>query len=204
MNNKGFTQHHFHQTIYLNFKNVMKRNYFSINKYYDCESGAGFTIIEIIITIALLAFGIVGIYGFFYPASALTSNFSLHSTADYFAQEGLEVVKNIRDSNIIHRTTWSQGLSNCSAGCQLDYKTGTIVETFVNILQTYTGSPLNINSDGFYSYDAGTATKFKRKVTITRPFPSNSNILKVDVLVLWDYNGKSFSFDTIGYIYNLQ
>ena len=167
------------------------------------KSGAGFTIVELIVTIVILSFGVIGIYGFFHPAISLTSNFTMHSTADYLAQEGLEIVKNIRDNNILQNLNWSQGLSSCTTGCQLDYKTGTLVETLVNRLQTYTGNPLNKNIDGFYSYDTGTATKFKRKITITRPFTSNQNILKVDVLVMWDYNGKPFSYNTLGYIYNL-
>ena len=163
----------------------------------------GFSMVEIIATIAILSFGIIGIYGVFHPASVLTGNFTMRITADYLAQEGLEVVKNIRDNNIVNNRVWSQGLSGCSAGCQLDYKTGTAVETPANTLKPYTGNPLNINSDGFYSYDTGNALKFKRKITITRPFPSNSNILKVKVLVTWDYNSKPFNFETVGYIYNL-
>lgn len=163
----------------------------------------GFTTVELIITIVFLAFGILGIYGFFYPASVLTGNFSMHSIADYLAQEGMEVAKNIRDNNTLSDLRWSEGLVDCASGCQLDYKTGTLVETPANALKSYTGDPLNLNEGGFYSYDQGTATKFKRKITVTQPFVGNDDILKVIVLVAWDYNGKPFSFETIGYLYNL-
>lgn len=172
----------------------------------------GFTMVELIVTIVILAFGIMGIYGFFHPASILTGNFPLRVTADYLAQEGLEIVKNIRDNNIINNLEWSNGLSLCSSGCQLDYKTGTDVETPANTLKPYTGQPLNLNSDGFYSYDQGSASKFTRKITITQPAVCSGepeicyfldNVLKVNVLVSWDYNNKPFSFETIGYIYNL-
>ena len=165
----------------------------------------GFTIVELIIAIVILSFAIIGIYSFFHPAILLVSNFYFRSTADYLAQEGLEVVKNIRDNNILRGESWSQGFSSCVAGCQLDYKTGTPpIGGSVNPLEPYNDNNfLNINADGFYSYDAGTPTKFKRKVTITKPFPSNQDILKVVVLVKWDHNGNLFTFDTIGYIYNL-
>lgn len=168
--------------------------------------------VELIITIVVLSFGIIGIYGFFQPALILTSNFSLRITADYLAQEGLEIVKNIRDNNIINNLIWSQGLSDCSAGCQLDYKTGTLVETPDNALKDYTGQPLNINTDGFYSYNPGNTTKFKRKITITYPEICSgdpplcfffTDSLKVDVLVTWENNDQPFSFETIGYVYNL-
>lgn len=167
------------------------------------KTNKGFTILEVIIAISLLLFGIMGALAFFAPAIKLTGNFSYHAVADYLAQEGLEVVKNIRDNNIIQNITWSSGLSSCGAGCQLDYKTGTAVQTANNALQAYTGNPLNLNSEGFYSYDSGVATKFKRKITITQPFSGNMDILKVDVLLMWDYDGKPFIFTTIAYIYSL-
>lgn len=173
------------------------------NKINKNKLLTGFTILEVIIAISLLLFSIMGALSFFAPAIKLTGNFSYHAVADYLAQEGLEVVKNIRDNNIIQGISWSSGLSGCKNGCQLDYKTGTAVQTQDNALQAYTGNPLNLNSEWFYSYDAGVATKFKRKITITKPFLSNNDILKVDVLLMWDYDGKPFNFNTIGYIYSL-
>ncbi len=167
------------------------------------ETVKGFTLVELIITIALLSFGIIGIYGVFHPVSLVTANFSLHTTADYLTQEGIEIVENVRDNNILQNKVWSTGLSNCTAGCQLDYKTGTSLEAPMDALQAFSGAFLNINSDGFYSYGAGTPTRFQRKITITKPSASSTDVLKVDVLVIWNYNGKSFSFDTISYIYNL-
>ena len=167
----------------------------------NLKNNKGFTMVELIIVIAILSFGIIGIYSFSYPASILTSSFSLRLTAAYLAQDGLEIINNIRDNNVLSGKNWSGGFNVCDTGCELDYKTGTSVEAAVNILKKYNNNFLNINADGFYSYDTGSTTKFKRKVTITQP-SANTDILKVDVLVTWDYNGQSFSFNTIGYIYN--
>ena len=162
----------------------------------------GFTAVELILTVSLFAFGIFGIYTFFYPAYTLSANFSNRTAADYLAQEAMEIITNIRDNNIIKNQIWSQNISGCDSGCQLDYKTKTPVETPSNALKSYADTPLNLDSNSFYSYDSGTATIFKRKVTIT-PGP-NSDILKVVGLVTWDYNGKSFSYDTTDYIYKLK
>lgn len=165
------------------------------------KKGEGFTMIELIVTIVLLSFGIIGIYSFFYPASILNSNFSLHLTAAYLASDGFEIVKNIRDNNILSGSSWSQGFNICNTGCDLDYKTKTSTETLPNQLKAYTNTFLKINSDGFYSYGPGTNSIFKRKVTITQPGLS-ADTLKVNVLITWNYNNKPFSFSTIGYIYN--
>ena len=163
----------------------------------------GFTVVELIITIAILSFGIIGIYNFLEPAIISNANSSNRLISVYLAQEGLEIIKNIRDNNIIAESAWSQGFSICATGCQLDYKTGTATETPLNQLQPYQNIFLNINSDGFYSYDSGNNTIFKRKVVIIEPTAS-SDILKVDVLVTWNHNGLPFNFSTIGYIYNTQ
>lgn len=160
----------------------------------------GFTIIELIATIAILSFGILGVYSAFTPFIALNSNISYRLTASYLAQDGLEIIRNIRDNNFVAGRPWSQGLLSCSFGCQADYKTGTSGETPANQLQSYgAGNFLNLNSDGFYSYDAGTPTKFKRQITIAQV---STDVLHVYVQIFWDYNGQSYTFDTKEYLYN--
>ncbi len=169
-------------------------------KLSKLNSQKGFSALELIITIAIFGFGILGIYHFFYPALTLTANAPFHITADYLAQEGIEIIKNIRDNNILSGSSWSQGFSICTTGCQGDYKTGTAIQT--TPLGAYKDTFLNNSGSGFYSYDAGVRpTIFKRKITITQP-GSDNNILKVDVLVTWNYNGNPFSYETVGYIYN--
>jgi prepilin-type N-terminal cleavage/methylation domain-containing protein len=166
----------------------------------------GFTIIELMVAIVILSFGIMGAYGAFLPFINATYNISHKFTAVYLAQEGLEIVRNIRDTNFIksagsRSANWSDGLLECELGCQLDYKTGTLTEALPNKLKAYDPSEfLKINEDGFYGYDSGVSTKFKRKVTIDNQL--GADVLKVSVVVTWDYNNKPFSFETVGYLYN--
>lgn len=169
--------------------------------FKNIKTSKGFTIIELMVAIVVLSFGIMGAYGAFFPLINATYNISYKFTAVYLAQEGLEIVRNIRDTNFITSAEWSDGLLECSLGCQLDYKTGTTVETLSNRLRAYDPSEfLKINEDGLYGYDSGTTTKFKRKVTIDDQL--GTDVLKVTVVVTWDYNNKPFSFETIGYLYN--
>lgn len=177
----------------------------------------GFTIIELIITIVFISFALLGIYAFFHPAQILSANFSNHSTALRLGQEGMEVVKNIRDNNIRAGHQWLQGLIGCQNGCQLDYKTGTPAQTPNDRLQPYNESKfLKINDDGFYDYTGASVPShnstlmFKRKITITiAPASSGGPIsqgtpdsLRVEVLVTWKYNNQTLSFTTVGYMYN--
>ncbi len=181
------------------FKNKRKNNF-----QLSSESGAGFTAVELIITIAILAFGVVGLYQAFTPFVSLNYRLSYRLIASYLAQDGLEIVRNLRDNNFVTggQQSWNHGLLNCSSGCEADYKTGTSTEAPENQLQHFNNNYLNINADGFYSYDTGvgsTPTRFQREVIIDR---IASDILKVHVIVTWNYNNQNYSFDTQEYLYN--
>lgn len=166
------------------------------------ESGAGFTMVELIVTIAILSFGILGVYGAFSPLIAQNYTTASQFKAIYLAQEGFEIIKNMRDNNIIKNRDWNFGLQDCGGGCQADYKTATMAETSFNELKAYDENNfLKINADGFYGYDAGTNTIFKRRITIIQL--ENPDILRIEVKIFWDYNNKPFDFETIGYLYNL-
>jgi len=158
----------------------------------------GFTLVEIIVAIAILAFGIVLVYSAFGLTVTLTYNAAYRFTAASLAHEGLEIIKNIRDTNFLNGTAWPSTFISgpCATGCMADYKTLTPAQ-----LTAYTGATLSLDGDGFYSYSGITPTLFSRKITIS-PVAGTANALLVDVAVLWNYNGKSFTVDSQEYLYN--
>jgi prepilin-type N-terminal cleavage/methylation domain-containing protein len=151
----------------------------------------GFTIIELIISIFILAVSTVGVYSAFSIMNILTADAADRLTATYLAQEGMEIVRNIRDTNWLNAgagATWLDGLSACANGCEADYTTGTTAQ-FPYPMTNTTGDFLYINSNGFYNYaTSGTKTRFQRKI-IVAPIPDakgdSSYIVKVTVQVSW-------------------
>ena len=153
----------------------------------------GFTIIELIISIFILAIAIVGVSNAFYIITSLTTNSSDRLAATYLAQEGMEIVRNIRDQNWLNMdtqvagATWlSNGLnlaacSPSSSGCQTDYHSSSII--------AYNGDYLCPDSNGFYSQPSGScssSTKFKRKITITcldKTGTVDNNCLAADYII---------------------
>jgi len=145
---------------------------------------------EMLVAIFILIVGIVGSYSAFTQIIIVTSAVSSKLTAAYLAQEGVEIIRNIRDTNWLQGFNQDNGLSNiCSVGCEADYTTGTNEET--TELKSYTGNQLCINSDGFYNYFSGSLTDFKRKITVELV---DSDILKVSSEVYWEDRGKSYNF----------
>jgi len=164
------------------------------------ESGAGFTIIEVVLALAILSFGILVIYSAFFTMATSTHDLSLRFNAAYLAKEGAEIIRNIRDTNSVNGSPWADGFlgSPCSDLCSVDYKT----EYGYQITPYDNNAFLALNQDGFYSYDvSGTPTLFKRAINIEQISGSDQS-LRVTVTVYWDYNNKPFSFEEVDYVYN--
>ena len=166
------------------------------------KTSKGFTIIELIITIVILAVAIIGVYNAFSIITILTSDSSDRLTATYLSQEGIEIARNIRDKNWLNMDDCSAdpdcdpGTYNWTDGLIIGPKSGTIGcsgdYTSKNLIGYINSNYLCINSAGFYYQSIGsctTPTKFKRKITVNAVKDTNgdsNHIMKVKVEVSWD------------------
>ena len=73
------------------------------------RNNRGFTIIELMATMIIVTIGVVGAYSVVQQILAITSSASQRLTAAYLAQEGIELVRNIRDTNWVEGSAWNQG-----------------------------------------------------------------------------------------------
>ncbi len=142
----------------------------------------GFTLIEVMIATMVLTVGVLGTYALVSRVITATSVSVSQLTASYLAQEGLELVRNARDTNFLRirqgeEIEWTDGLLSCSAGCEVDYNDAAF--------DSYQGRFLKATGS-FYAYDSGEDTKFKREVTITQP---SANALEIFVDVSWQDRG---------------
>lgn len=79
------------------------------------SSSKSFTLIEVTLATFILAVGVVGVFSLVQMIFSLTSSVSNQLTALYLAQEGIENVRNIRDSNWLEQrylpgTPWDDGI----------------------------------------------------------------------------------------------
>ena len=73
------------------------------------KNNKGFTIIELIISIFILSVGLVGVFNALSVVTVLTAGSADRVTATYLAQEGMEIVRNIRDTNWLAMDTCPRG-----------------------------------------------------------------------------------------------
>lgn len=138
----------------------------------------GFSLIEILIAILVMTIGIVGIYAIV-PRSVFWGEVNVDKfIASKLAQEGLELVRNIRDTNWIKKETWNTNLA-VGDDYEIDYN-----DPELSLKDQF----LKINNDGFYQYENGKETKFKRKISIKE---CGDSCLKIISKVSWANNNFS-------------
>ena len=164
---------------------------------------SGFTLIEMMIAVFVMVVGIVGAMSLIQRVIFSSSISSSRLIAAYLAQEGAEIVRNVRDTNWLEArfslNPWDEGLTGCSGvGFIADYNgLNQIDPAFL----CYSGQYLNIDAGGFYSYSPGVQqTKFKRKILITQG--SNPDMRNVLIEINWTDKGASYSLSVQENLYN--
>ncbi len=103
--------------------------------------------------------------------------------ASQLANEGMELVRNLRDENWLKEQDWATGLDICpvGTGCEIDYNDIALVVNQNRFLK--------LDSDNFYKYDFGQISKFKRKITTNK---LDATTLNVRVEIFWNGKGSPF------------
>jgi len=187
-------------------KKLLGQNRISVVFRRQSQSGGGFTLIEVIIAIFLIIVGMVGaliaIQNIF-PSIRIVSS---QLTAAYLTQEGIEIVRNIRDTNWLNDRDWNTNIfDNCLScsspfvcNCQADY-TSQSLSSFVST------EYLKIDNN-FYKYsNSATAiqTPFVRKITVASTTDIDGRPrMDVEVSVSWRVGGKNYQASTTEYLYN--
>lgn len=169
------------------------------------SSRAGFTLVEVVVALFIIIIGVTALFGLINLTISYTSVNSTNLQAAFLAKEGIEIVKNIRDSNFLYvnreleedesvGANWNDGLTteaygcvnhcvNCLNGCEADY-----TDLY---LRAFSGN--NLSWNGFfwgYAYSPGDRVgPFKRKITIT-PNPLETNEINVKIEIIWTERGR--------------
>lgn len=166
---------------------------------------AGFTLVEVLVAVSILSIAILATFSAV-SHSMRASNFTEDQiTAYYLADEALEYIRNRRDSNAIAHISafatggsveWLSGIAQvasdpCFPGkvCYIDVPVAT-ADAIKTCSSDATSCPslLYDSTYGLYGYTSGTATSYKRSITIT---PINNTEVSVTVLVSWTAQGIS-------------
>ncbi|MDP3043010.1 MAG: prepilin-type N-terminal cleavage/methylation domain-containing protein [bacterium] len=160
----------------------------------------GFSILEVIIAILIISIGMIGVL------SLITQNIQVQYIgkndliASQLAQEGLELVRNIRDTNwLTAGNDWKTGAGATTnsdivqdGDYAIDYS-GAIID-----INSIDNAGLNIDAAGFYTHNAGAATAFYRLITVV----DNADYLDVECKVRWKERGRTHDYAVKTLLYN--
>ncbi len=157
----------------------------------------GFTLIETLVAVSILMIAVVIPLGI--VSSALQYSYYARDqiTAAYLAQDAIEYIRAVRDSNAIAYNNgdtpapgWSDGLTGCGNAdrpCQVD----TVVD-LQNGISPFNNQPLYYNeNDHTYrpTSSGGSASRFTRSFWINSALTGNTNEMRIHMKVTWSGSG---------------
>ena len=141
------------------------------------KDNTGFTLIEVLVAVFIIGAGLAGSLSLISQNVFFIQVNSSQLIATYLAQEGVEIVKNIRDTNFLKGENWDSGLVSCGGGCQASYD---------DEMLFLKNEDLKINN--FYQHEGGTSTFFKRKIIVE----VYGDLMEVAVKVSWVERGRDY------------
>jgi prepilin-type N-terminal cleavage/methylation domain-containing protein len=158
------------------------------------KKNKGFTLVEVLVALFILFTVVSATTSLVNSALGTIQNSKAKFVASGLVQEGIEIVRNIRDSNWLkydQGVLWNEGLTN--GDWEADYLSEELTSYFG------AGRFLKIDSNGFYNYTNGTYTKFNRKITIQNISATQTRVI---VIVSWQEKSKDYSLTAVEDLYN--
>lgn len=92
------------------------------NKAYN---QSGFTLIESLVAIAIIIIAVGGPIALATQSLSTSTEIRNRIVSIYLAQEGIEALRNMRDTNILEAESWTNGFDACIPGpCRVDVASG--------------------------------------------------------------------------------
>ena len=171
------------------------------------KKNSGITLLELIVVIGLISIGLLSTTALL-TQTLKTGGYNKEKIiATYLAQEGVELVRNIRDYNWLDPNseglTWDDGLENCT-NCAVVYNNDANGNKSV-LLDNVGDELFSIDNDGFYNYSPGNRVQFKRYIDIDNNTSASecmgqTECIQVTSRVTWDND--SSNIEITSFLFN--
>jgi hypothetical protein len=159
-----------------------------LRRIFSRRGRRGQVMIEAIIAATAVLFIIVGVFSLLSQSLHYNTFTSNDYIGTYLASEGIEVVKNILDGNVIRSLPWSCGFTDGNYELSYDWVNPAATPSDCSTPALPSNSNRYLLFDpktGIYSYNSGSQTIFKRLVTIKSPISNSKVEIQVNSIVSW-------------------
>lgn len=177
-------------------------------KIFNKKLNKGFTLAETLVATTIFTLSILALFSNISKGISDTNMVSNRIVGAYLAQEGIEYMRNLRDTYVLYDASgadagWTafnsrltSGSCTAANGCYFDdqavsYSDASQAIIAMTLNACGASCPQLLFSSGRYNYvSGGSTTNFRRKVTVTQP---NANETVISVTVSWTYKTTSDS-----------
>ena len=159
------------------------------------KSSKGFTLVETLVAVSIFTTSILGLMSVLASGISNTNYAKNKITASYLAQEGIEYVRNMRDTYSLYSSTTGKDWSNFKAKlapCNLSGECGiddSVVPIDVKKCNQLNDCKLFFNN-GSYNSSVGADSGFVRKIWMTT---INADEVKISSSVSWTQGSGNYS-----------
>jgi len=154
----------------------------------------------VLVALTILSVAIVPAYAL--STSSVDIAFSIRNnmTAANLAQEGVEVIRAMRDANWFNSLPHDTGLTGCATGCRVQWNSTAVIPIGSNPV-------LSIQNDtGVYFYPViprfSIPSIFRRVITITSDTSLPSKKIKIESEVTWTERGRDKSIKVESHLFD--
>ncbi len=161
---------------------------------------AGFTLLEMLFAVVIFSFALVSLMLIAGKGVIATASAKDQLTAQYLAEEGAEVVRNVRDGNFVNQNDWLMGIDCTKENpCDVSYNNGSSLESIGS-----QGRFLSASDTGYFSGDETISgeQKFSRAIYLEDAGAGDQKIIVVKIT--WKQRSVDREFEFRTYISNWQ
>lgn len=169
-----------------------------ISKSTNNKKKHGFTVLEAVVGISIITMGLLGV------SSLVVQNIQVQQVnrnyliASMLAQEGIELVRNVRDENwITMGNEWDTDITDGDGTFIIDYYGRLSIDDSVDVISD-PGALLFIDGNNYYAHSGGTQTPFSRLISVV----DNIDYIIVTAMVSWQGRGRTYDYVAETLLYN--
>jgi len=173
---------------------------------YCYKNKNGFSVLEVTLALGVITMGLLGVFSLVLQNLQAQSINKNYLVASMLAQEGVELVRNTRDTNFLHNDNgynWKNG--NGGSPDSDIVKDGTYA---INFNSDINDIPDNVDDNGariyfdsgngIYNHTGGELTPYNRLITVV----DRGEYVEVHSNVQWKERGRKHNYEVVTNLYN--